>query len=112
LSNLAIRCLKRVFLLSPPKGTNNICLPLLFLSEGAISAGEAGEEAEAKHCVGPHPGVGHQAAGQACAVNSAPPGSQVLGLCHLKYYKFVYQKYCNFLTHKGHQSCSFRLSIK
>jgi len=74
----------RGFFFIPQKETNNICLPLLFLPKGAISAGEAGEEAEAKHRVGPHPGVGHQAAGQARAVNSAPPGSQVLGLCHLK----------------------------
>jgi len=59
----------------------------LFLPEGAVGTGEAGEEAETNHRVGPHPGVGHQAAGQARAVNSAPSGSQVLGFCHLKILK-------------------------
>jgi len=59
-------------------------LILPFLPEGVIGAGEAGEEAEADDRIGPHPGVGHQVAGQARPLYSAPPGSQVLGLCHLK----------------------------
>jgi len=75
--------------------------PLVFfflLPKGAGGPREAGDKAEEDNRVGPHPGVGHQAAGQARAVNSAPPGSQVFNFRHLNI-TILYTKNITIFSH-------------